>query len=674
MDFKKFSYEVSERIKWMCEGATYLFEVALDKQALWELYLSSFAPGDNELYIKRTEHDCSCCRHFIKAFGNVVTIKEGKIETIWAVKGVGKFQPVVDALDAFVKLRIITDIFVTDTCKFGSELTHGQIESGDVIKWNHFYVTLPASMKTCSRDTTGTKRGELRDTRNVLKRSLDEISAEATETILDLIGQGSLYKGEEWTVLQKFSVLQREYAAATDKDLYCWAKSLEVGPVIGRIRNHSIGTLLTGISDGGDLVEEVKKYEAMVAPSNYKRPKAIFTKKMVERAQATVEDLGLTSSLPRRYAVMDDITINNILFANRDARSRMDGGAFEELMTDVKSNRKKFERLDEVPVDTFVREVLPGAESVELYLENRHAPSMVSLIAPQNVDSPTMFKWGNGFSWAYSGNITDSMKERVKAAGGRVDGVLRFSIQWNEERDNQNDFDAHCREPSGGDHLYFQHMNSRHTGGNLDVDIIHPGDKTAVENITWPSREQMILGVYKLFVHNYSNRGGRSGFRAEVEFDGQCHSFDYPNDVRQNENVQVAEVTLTSSGEFKIKEMLPSTLSSREVWGLNTNEFHPVTIGLFSPNYWNEQDGIGHRHFFFMLDKCRNPEQPNGFFNEFLQQDFMKHKRVFEALGAKMKVAESDDQLSGIGFSSTKRNSFVCKVRGRFNRTIKVNI
>lgn len=40
--------------------------------------------------------------------------------------------------------------------------------------------------------------------------------------------------------------------------------------------------------------------------------------------------------------------------------------------------------------------------------------------------------------------------------------------------------------------------------------------------------------------------------------------------------------------------------------------------------------------------------------------------------GSKMAVEMSDDQLSGLGFSSTKRNSVVAKIEGKFTRTIKL--
>ena len=50
----------------MTKDVTHLFEVNVDKDEMWNLYLDSFPAGTNEIYRERREHDCSCCRHFIK--------------------------------------------------------------------------------------------------------------------------------------------------------------------------------------------------------------------------------------------------------------------------------------------------------------------------------------------------------------------------------------------------------------------------------------------------------------------------------------------------------------------------------------------------------------------------------------------------------------------------------
>jgi len=49
-----------------------------------------------------------------------------------------------------------------------------------------------------------------------------------------------------------------------------------------------------------------------------------------------------------------------------------------------------------------------------------------------------------------------------------------------------------------------------------------------------------------------------------------------------------------------------------------------------------------------------------------------EHRKVFDVLADKMKCPVSNDQLSGLGFSSTVRNELICKVTGSFERIVKV--
>jgi hypothetical protein len=682
-NFDIFRAKMQKHFEDEMKGCKQLYIVNVDKDELWNLYLDSFGPGTNILFRKRREYDCSCCRHFVKSIGAAVTIKDGTIHTIWGFDaGSEEFQKVCDALDTFVKGNAISDIFVSKFRRVGTDYDFEGI-SGRSHKWTHMVLDLPDKWVSRIGESNESIQAKYRDTKNVFKHSLDEISMEAVDTVIELINSNTLYKGEEWkTQLIEFKKYKRIYKKLPDsqKDLFAWEKSAEAGPVIGRIRNHSIGTLLINVSEDMDLDTAVKKYEQIVAPSNYKRPKAIFTKKMLEDAKKTITELGYMDSLQRRFANLNDITVNNVLFSNKSAARRMVGAddIFGQMEKDVAVSPKKFSKVEEISAQDFIDKVLPTAKEIEAFVENKHEKNFVSMIAPVNPDAKTMFKWNNGLSWAYSGNITDSdMKQNVKAAGGNVDGVLRFSIMWNEGQNDNSDLDAHCKEPDGNE-IFFGNCRKpsmSRCGGQLDIDITHPMEqmvgKPSVENITWADMSRMKPGIYKFFVNQYAARGSK-GFKAEIEFNGEIFAFEYNSPV--SGNVQVAEVTLDKNGNFSIKEKLSgsSSISSREIWGVNTNQFVPVSVISYSPNYFDEQDGIGHRHLFFFLKDCVNNESPNGYYNEFLKSDLEKHKRVFEALGAKCHVEDADDQLSGIGFSMTKRAELVVKVKGATERIMKI--
>lgn len=688
LDFKKFREELQNHFNTMIKDQMQLFEVELDTDELWNVYLDSFLPTDNQIFRERREHDCSCCRGFIKRIGNTVAIKGEKIITMWDFKCSEEgYQVVVDKLAEFVRKHVVTDIKLVDTARVGVDVNYEDYE-GKTLEWNHLFVNVPAFMLHTNKSISIAQRlGEARDNRNVFKRSLDEISMGALDIVLELIASNSLYKGQEWEeILKLFKNYKETYSKLSDKkkELYTWkiASTLNVG--IARLKNHSIGTLLVDLSEGKELEAAVKAYEFITAPSNYKRPTALITPKMIENAEKAVIELGLENSLPRRFATIEDISVNDILFVDRNITSKMKDS--ELSVTDVfgsmkkdASAPKKFDRAEEIGIEDFISKVLPTAEKLEVLFEGNKSKNLVSLIAPVNPEAKSLLKWNNGFSWAYSGNITDSeIKNNVKAAGGNVSGVLRFSIQWNDISEDRNDLDAYCVEPSGNT-IYFGARHSYRTDGKLDIDIRHPEKNVpAVENIYFQDKTKLEKGTYLFKVKNYDYRGGNDGVRCELEVEGQIYNFDYRQKIGDGKFIEVVKVEFDGTN-FKVSPILPvSGGSSVTKWNLKAGEFTPVSTIMYSPNFWHGEgnEGVGHKHYMFMLNDCRTDETPNGFFNEFISNELVPHRKVFEVLGSKMKVKSLEDtnesELSGLGFSSTKRDELIVKVIGKTERIIKI--
>lgn len=185
--FIRFKNELQKHFEEMQENATHLFEVDVDKDELWNTYLDSFPAGTNEIFRERREHDCSCCRHFIKNIGAAVSIKDNKIHTIWELNlGDTTYQPVCDALDKYVKSHSVIDMYTSKFKNIGTNYNYEEI-NGKPHKWDHFFLTLPRKFVNESSRSNEEIKGQFRDTRNVFKRSLDEITMDAINTILELI-------------------------------------------------------------------------------------------------------------------------------------------------------------------------------------------------------------------------------------------------------------------------------------------------------------------------------------------------------------------------------------------------------------------------------------------------------------------------------------------------------
>jgi len=660
--FKDLKRRVRANFDKMAENNTILFYTQISKDKMWDEYLDGFSDP-----VEKQGHNCNCCKSFLRQYAGIVAIDESyERVSIWDnIDAPEVFKVAVENMRVYIHSLPITDVFYTDNKHCGTDENRNGL---DTITWTHFYFMTPARM--VKGDNIDSLRGKFRTKRKQFERALKEITPDAVGTVNELIAQGSLYRGNTYEhTLQQFSAQQGMYNAVEGEEAkvnHTWKLMSEVTDVVVSIRNSSIGILLVNLSEGMDLDTAVRKFEQLVAPTNYKRPTALVTPSMISNAKAKLTDLGLLDSLERRYAMPTDLSAEDFLFVDRSSELT---DVFEEMSTDSKKrvNVKSLKKVEEITIEKFISDVLPSAKSVEMLVQNIHLPKMVSLITGENKDAASLFQWDNLFSWSYTGGITDSIKERVKKAGGQVVGELRVSLSWY----NFDDLDLHVVTPEGKK-IYFSNTKDFTTGGNLDVDMNAGGgsSREAVENIIFPHKRDMVEGVYEVRVNQYSRRELTDvGYDIQIEHDGNVTDMHFPLSPKSTD--VICKITYSKSEGITFDRDVESKVSSKRKWGIDTNSFIKVKHLLLSPNYWGTNN-TGNKHYMFMLENCLNDEVARPFFNEFLKTEFNENRKVFEVMGSKMKVEPSQDQLSGVGFSETIASEVILRVNSKFSRLLKI--
>lgn len=690
----------------MCQTGM-LFRSEVSGDSIWSKYLSSFKPENNGVFRdpNSNEHNCNLCKNFIRRYGNIVSIdSNGKLETIFTNLGnVDEYNESVIACDRLVKSFKISNVFFEtfdelkslpyERCtknqssfKLGiaenyKQYTkeeadkYGGVVAGRVYTFNHFNLTLPSMFVDSTGKSIGSIEGFYRDKYSVFKRVMEEISIDTLILVRDLINQGSLLDGNTHlpVLLKIIEYKEKQQSVNSDVlDNWYWSTTYNMADSVAKFRNHLIGTLCVELSEGKELNNACQDFNKRVDPKNYHKAKAPITQAQINLAKKFVEDNGYAESFNRRLATIDDIKASEILHINRDNGKSKAVNIFDNIKTPSgvgRHKRSEFDKVEEVGIDKFMSEILPNCTSLELLFENRMEGNLVNLTTSAENSKP-IFKWNNPFSYTFNGNLAGKsmIKENVKSAGGNVDGVLRFSIQWNDD-DTKGivDFDAHAVEPNGTE-IAFNTYKGHKTklSGMLDVDMINPSD-IGVENITWINENKMIDGSYRFFVRNFNGRNN-TGFKAEIAYKGEVYNYHYSGNAERDINVATVVI---KNGVATITHHLPEISTNKSLWNLNTNEFHKVSLMSVTPNHWGS-DAVGNKYYLFMLNDCKNPNQVRGFHNEHLISDLLQHRKVLDILGSTALIEPTENQIAGVGFNATVRDEIIVRVSGSFKRVIKI--
>jgi hypothetical protein len=212
------------------------------KQKLTELYQKAFPVGSNDVFRQRPTHDCNCCASFIRTVGNVVAIIDGKIETIWdvVVEGEPVYTEVAGVMASYVRGRPIDDLFLHYLPYAGVDTNRDNLAD---ITWDHFYTKIDSRF-VMEEKKIGAYLSHRRGVRESYLNGLRQIDGEAIDTVLDLLANGSLYRGDEKEGnLLKFKELVEGFRETDDTNfmLYVLNTVDTVHESIAKMRGTSMG-------------------------------------------------------------------------------------------------------------------------------------------------------------------------------------------------------------------------------------------------------------------------------------------------------------------------------------------------------------------------------------------------------------------------------------------------
>lgn len=655
-DFDIFSDEINSRLDELIKSGNPIVELDYEG-SLFDIYLNNIPEEYNPVFRVNRFFDGSADRHFINRIGNLAMITPNyKLVYLWDFESKTFFESSRKEMLKALKKCKIKNAFLTSFDMVGSGPNKDSKDPR--ITWTHYKYKTPSEIR-CSKHDIGDRLGKLNTQYNVFKRTMEECRLEDLESVIELGKDNSIYRASEFLgSLEKWHELKTKYNKKPS-DEFLWFNVIKEGIYIC-YRNTVVGSLIEDLYNGVDLEKAVKSYESKVAPSNYKRPKALVTSKMVEDARAKLEEVGLLESIYRKAAKFTEIPTDKILFTSQESKSL---SVFDDLKQDAELTVKKkldLSKAKEIKFGDFIK-LLPKVSKIGLLPNSAVNSSKVVLTNSTNENIPTPFKWDNNFAWSYiESDTADSIVKRVKEAGGVVDGDVRFSLSW----DNSDDLDLSF-ENNYYQKIYFG--DKRTLGGRLDVDAnFSEIVESPVENIYWSDINHLKDGEYRVSVNNYMLRSERNqGFKLQMEVLGEITTYSYPdNDLRSVTTM----LKITKKGNnIDVTYENPKLIKSN----VSGNKFIDIKNVIKSPNAWDGET-IGNEHIIFLADDVEVKFSVRGFYNEQLNSKLEEHRKVTEILGSKLKIDpvefESTDTAKGYGISTTSNNVFYLRLTYNDNR------
>lgn len=635
----------------------------------------------NPIKYKQTNHDCTCCNDYMGSIGGILYIENGVVCSIF--EGTVPHDECESAIAAVIKCAKdagIGESLLLNKPSYG-EVTCTYIENVNT----HYYAITPTDYRSIGEDSIRAAinkitprlewilfggRGD--EALNGEKLKIHrELLIESANGASELIEAGELTRGESFVNQPKLlrNIVLAAMTTELSDEIYKLSVISTAYDKYGLDGIRTLGSkspmmsLVNNLYDGDSKDAVIGIYEDMMR--TYRVSSAPVTENQTNIALELIDELGLRKSLSRRHAVMADISPKDVLYIDSRARQYttdpIAGVGLDPLREILKSRTvqkaKTPESTDDLETLT-IHELLtmvPDIELLEVYSTADIVSNAVTLIAPVHPDAKPLTHWGNEFSWTYGGNAADVINERVSKAGGNKNALLSVSYMWH----TYDDYDINVLMPDG--HLV-SWKSMFHKGERiLEIDknpSVEVATREPVEHLTFKTLED---GKYTFGVHNFDKREDSPDnpvSEVRIIVNGEERMYQLNRQLTNKQRVEICSIMVEGGVPVKAtinKEFVKYNQLDR--WNVTKEEFVPVGMVMTSPNHWVDASAKGVLHYMFMVKDMKYPGEPSGFFPEYLPRELHKCRKVMSQLSDLMRCAESEEQLTGFGFSESARNA-----------------
>jgi hypothetical protein len=353
-------------------------------EGLFTAYLDGIPPAD------RQEYNCHCCKAFIEKYGGLVYHDDnGQVQSaMW--KDIGAFSQSFKAMRKQVS-KIITGVFYSNTFQWGVKSTPPHL---------HMYVDNPSIYRERLM-LPHEKTALSKELYKSVSLALAEYSLDTLEKAVTLLESETLYRSEKVLGQAKFLLDLR-------KSRKVWNAIATAPEGFLHPRSSMIATLLEDIE--GKHPAYAERFAEKMHPLRYQRPTAAPSDGALLEAEKAFAALGLSESLKRRYARLEDVPCIWKPFVQPESSS---------LFGHLKAKPEALELTSKTMTWVkFLRDVLPKAKSIKAYVRDK--TSFSSFVTATDMSAPPILQWDevenrNPLSWYfYSGGSSASSYSLTK--------------------------------------------------------------------------------------------------------------------------------------------------------------------------------------------------------------------------------------------------------------------